>query len=377
MAYTKCYLRSTPNSFNESAHKLFASFVQTVHRTGFDCSQIVIGKLAGATGTWGEDCGFKTPRLGQTVNIYKSNDLIHWELVADALKNGPKWLFEDSIIFRPAIVYNKQSKKYVLWLNRLPRLDNQLVVKSYEIAGFVVGTSDAPEGPFQFEPNEENAMVQMEHAGGADFAILQDDDDNGKTNRAYILYGAWHHYGMKKSDWRFQFYPDWAKNGHQIAIQELDPESFTRPIGPSTRVTKNGQESPRFITNLNNLLPSKDHIKAQSSGIVTVREYDGTYKYIWTGDMWFSSKSGYKGDDFQYFQPLQFKAEGANSDGIDIPYRSPLWEDCFELRLKTNLQRMHNGGNSYVNTYCNDISGSKQTSQNSMATDHAGSKNDL
>ena len=133
----------------------------------------------------------------------------------------------------------------------------------------------------------------------------------------------------------------------------------------------------RFITNLNNLLPSKDHIKAQSSGIVTVREYDGTYKYIWTGDMWFSSKSGYKGDDFQYFQPLQFKAEGANSDGIDIPYRSPLWEDCFELRLKTNLQRMHNGGNSYVNTYCNDISGSKQTSQNSMATDHAGSKNDL
>jgi hypothetical protein len=133
----------------------------------------------------------------------------------------------------------------VLWLNRLPRLDNQLVVKSYEIAGFVVGTSGAPEGPFQFEPNEDNAMVQMEHAGGADFAILQDDDDDGKTNRAYILYGAWHHYGMEQSDWRFQFYPDWAKNGHQIAIQELDPESFTRPIGPSTRVTKNGQESPR------------------------------------------------------------------------------------------------------------------------------------
>ncbi len=91
MAYTKCYIRSTPNSFNESAHKLFASFVQTVHRTGFDCSQIVIGKLAGASGKWGEDCGFKTPKLGQTVNIYKSNDLVHWEFVGDALKNGPKW----------------------------------------------------------------------------------------------------------------------------------------------------------------------------------------------------------------------------------------------------------------------------------------------
>ena len=86
MAYTKCYLRGTPGSFNETKHKLFASFVQTMHRTGFDCSQIVLGTFAGATGTWGEDCGFKTPKWGQTVNVYKSADLVHWELVQDALQ---------------------------------------------------------------------------------------------------------------------------------------------------------------------------------------------------------------------------------------------------------------------------------------------------
>ena len=94
-------------------------------------------------------------------------------------------------------------------------------------------------------------MVKMEHNGGADFAILQDDDyegnDAGTQNRAYILYGAWHHYGMSQSDWRFNYYPDWAKNGHQIAIQELDPATFTHPVGPSTRVTTNGQESPSIF----------------------------------------------------------------------------------------------------------------------------------
>eukprot|EP00944_MAST-04C_sp_MAST-4C-sp1_P009554 g9554.t1 len=354
MAYTKCYLRGTPGSFNETKHKLFASFVQTMHRTGFDCSQIVLGTFAGATGTWGEDCGFKTPKWGQTVNVYKSADLVHWELVQDALQGSPKWLWEDSIIFRPAIVYNKQSKKYVLWLNRLPRMGNSLVVKTYEYAGFVVGTSSTPYGPFTFEEDEDRCMVQMEHDGGADFAILQDDDyegnDGGTRNRAYILYGAWHHYGMSQSDWRFNYYPDWAKNGHQIAIQELDMATFTHPVGPSTRVTTNGQESPsifkrngvyylvhgnlccfcergsdakvlasrnplgpfKYVTNLNNLTPARDHIQAQSSGIVMVKEFDNTTKYLWTGDMWFSSKSGFKGDDFQYFQPLKVRSQATS-----------------------------------------------------------------
>ena len=75
------------------------------------------------------------------------------------------------IIFRPAIVYNKQSKKYVLWLNRLPRMGNSLVVKTYEYAGFVVGTSSTPYGPFTVEEDEDRCRVQMDLDGGADFAI--------------------------------------------------------------------------------------------------------------------------------------------------------------------------------------------------------------
>ena len=390
MAYTKCPLRGY--GFNETKHKMFATFVESMTvfgvGSGFDCSQIVLGTLVGATGTWGEDCGFKTPQLGQTVNIYKSTDLTNWKYVADAFTGGPDWLVKDSIIFRPAIVYNKQSKKYVLWLNRLPRLKDQLVVKSYEIAGFVVGTSNSPEGPFTFESKEENAMVQMEHDGGADFAILQDDDydgnNNGKQNKAYIIYGAWHHYGMDKSDWRYDYYADWAKDGHQIAIQELDMETFTKPIGPSIRITTEGQESPsifkrngvyyaihgnlccfcergsdakvlasrhplgpyKYITNLNNIKPDKDHIKAQSSGIISVQEYDGTMKYIWTGDQWFSAKNGMKGNDHQYFQPLKFK-KAMDGSGIDIPYRDPLWKDCFELKLKPSSDVGDDNKDSY------------------------------
>ena len=52
---------------------------------------------------------------------------------------------------------------------------------------------------------------------------------------------------MDKSDWRYDYYADWAKDGHQIAIQELDMETFTKPIGPSIRITTEGQESPSIF----------------------------------------------------------------------------------------------------------------------------------
>ena len=125
--------------------------------------------------------------------------------------------------------------------------------------------------------------------------------------------------------------------------------TFTHPVGPSTRVTTNGKRvqaysnemvcttlfmeicavfergsdakvlasrNPlgpfKYVTNLNHLTPVRDHIKAQSSGIVMVKEFDNTTKYLWTGDMWFSSKSGFKGDDFQYFQPLKVRSQATS-----------------------------------------------------------------
>ncbi len=37
-----------------------------------------------------------------------------------------------------------------------------------------------------------------------------------------------------------------------------------------------------------------------------------------------------------------------NDNGIDVPYRDPLWQDCFHLRLKRR------DGLEVEDTYCDD-----------------------
>ena len=87
----------------------------------------------------------------------------------------------------------------------------------------------------------------MTHAGGADFSLLQDGDD------AYIAYGSWHNYKIR-TGWKADWYPEWAREGHQIAVQRLDPATFARadPAGPpavtvvSRPSTRNGLETSRM-----------------------------------------------------------------------------------------------------------------------------------
>ena len=81
----------------------------------------------------------------------------------------------------------------------------------------------------------------------ADFSLMVDGD------RAWIAYGSWHNYAIKDGvgDWRARVYPDWLREGHQIAVQPLD-SSFTRPLtaaegGRAVTVTRESQESPSFF----------------------------------------------------------------------------------------------------------------------------------
>ena len=56
------------------------------------------------------------------------------------------------------------------------------VVESYRDAGFVVGTSASPSGPFAFAATMEGARPAMAYAGGADFSLMHDVG----TGDAYI-----------------------------------------------------------------------------------------------------------------------------------------------------------------------------------------------
>ncbi len=381
MSYTNCTLDRHPTSPVQTFfRRLLNRFVQGVGElvgagSGFDCGQIVVGALSEG---FGRDCGFKSPRHGQTVMVHTSWDLVHWELVTPNALGGadaPSWLADDSIIFRPAVVRNPETGLYVLWANRLPR--DEPVVESYRRAGFVVGTSATPEGPFAFAAAEADAMPTMAHAGGADFSLMYDPD----TRDAYIAYGAWHNFRID-SAWR----PDWMRDGHQIAVQRLDRATFTGPANNAraVTVTAEGHEAPSFfkrgayyyltygelccfcrrgsdakvhvardplgpyafVEQLNRRTrpANPHHVPAQNSDVVEVPLASGETEYLWAADLWFSSKSGLKGDDHQYWEPLKFVdrtvafPDGSVVEHVPVPTRSRPggeWVDRFTVEVTT------------------------------------------
>ena len=389
MTYTKCFLEGEPGTIRGILRRWLNWFVQSAHGTGFNCGQIVTSWLSDG---FGRDCGFKSPENGQTVAVYTSTDLQNWKYIGDALEGAPSWLISDSILFRPAVLRNPITKNYVLWVNRLPR--DEPVVESYRRAGFIVGVSSRPEGPFWFPSEETDAMPRMQHAGGADFSLLFDK----KTNDAYIAYGSWHNYLINEG-WKSQYYPEWMREGHQIAIQKLDPSTFTRPDPDANfSITVTGQsEAPSFfqrgdfyylvhgslccfcarggdarvlaaqspygpyieVAQLNSMDSSANpnRIKGQNSDVIEIDVVDlngsGHHReYLWSIDMWFSGASGWKSDDHQYWEPLRFDEtvkvvfeEGQPSVSVPIPKRilGGDFVDCFELNVSGAAGRLDVG----------------------------------
>ena len=378
MAYTDCPLEGEPGTGTRSMRVAMNRFVESAGKLtgagdGFDCGQIVVPMLSEG---WGKDCGFKTPHLGQTVMIWKSSDLVTWELVGDALDGAPSWLRRDSILFRPAVIRHAASNTWVMWINHLPRAaEGEPVVESYRVAGFVVGTSATPEGPFAFAETAAAARPEMAHAGGADFALLSDD----KSGQAYIAYGAWHNYRLNES-WHEAWLPDWAREGHQIAVQRLDPATRFTTAAADTKavtVTTQSQEAPSFFrrgdyyyiiygdlccfcargsdakvhvsrspmgpyVEAGQLNPRHvpGHVKMQNSDVIEVRKpgEDGGSTFVMTGDLWHSSASGLKGRDWQFWFPLNFVEKEVAGVGSAVPVPQTVsWVDSFELELDVKV----------------------------------------
>ena len=141
-------------------------------------------------------CGFRTDHA---LRVYTSPNLVDWTLQnQDAIDAGTRLY---GIYFRPKVIYNEATLKYVLWVNHLP--DGNTPLAAYGQAGYVVATSDVPEGPFVTV--NQAASLSEGAAGDADIFV----DDNGVD--AYIVYNGWY-------------------NSHTISVEKLDA-NFTNSLG--------------------------------------------------------------------------------------------------------------------------------------------------
>jgi len=110
------------------------------------------------------------------ISCYSSRDLVNWQYEGVALApntTNPKHdLHLTKVIERPKVIYNQQTKKFVMWMH----VDSETY--GYSQAG--VAVSDRPTGPFTYlgsvKPNGNMAR---------DLTVFKDDDE-----KAYLIFAS-------------------------------------------------------------------------------------------------------------------------------------------------------------------------------------------
>ena len=127
------------------------------------------------TGCASAGCG---GRLDHNVSIYSSPDLTSgsWTYVSDLLPYGTRL---SGTYYRPKVVQNPATKKWVFWVNVLPRATWNASV-DFTKSSYLVATADAPQGPYSVKV--QNASTK--YGQGGDFSLFVDPDGGA----GYLIY---------------------------------------------------------------------------------------------------------------------------------------------------------------------------------------------
>ncbi len=236
---------------------------------------------------------------------YSSADLVTWKLEGELLPEHP-----DGVYYRPYVVYNAKTRKYVLWYNWYRTLwDGQ----------YGVATSDQPQGPFTIR--EQNVPVSRSKPGDLD--LLVDDDAT-----AYLIYTSIaEDHAVSVEKLTDDYLRSTKENGGVLAKDCEAPALIKRggtyyalfdycccacPQGSGVRVyTASKPLGPytRQKININRDARGKTVIRAQQTHVARIPTANGLL-YVWMGDRWHSSPDGTPGHDFQYWAPLWFDPSG-------------------------------------------------------------------
>ena len=263
---------------------------------------------------YGETDGFT--RANRFV-CYSSPDLEQWTAEGELLREPM-----DGVCYRPYVVYNPGTRRYVLWFNWYPVLwEGQ----------FAVGMSESPAGPF--EVVEADAAVVQPRPG--DHNVFVDDDGTGYLIYTSIQGDPAHgipRHGMSVEQLNDAFIGTTGRNSgfldHSVEAPAMIKHAgrylcvFGRtccfgPEGADARVYR--AEHPlgpwEFATQING--PGDGPIgedgpvtiEGQQTDIATIPTAAGPL-HIWMADLWGSRPDGVKGHDLQHWEPLRFGDDG-------------------------------------------------------------------
>jgi hypothetical protein len=270
------------------------------------CLQFFEGRYYLYGTAYGKTAGFS---INNRFRVYSSPDLERWMYEGELLTAPP-----DGVYYRPYVVYNPMTRRYVLWYNWYPKLWNGRVGAA---------TSDRPSGPFTIL----NPDVAVSQAGSSpgDGSLFVDDDGTGFF--IYTVIGQDHAVRVE------QLTPDYL--GSAGKVSEIlakgceSPVLFRRdniyyavfdqcccfcPEGSGARVFKANSPLGPFteMGNINRQGGTGAPIVAgQQTWVAKLPAPDGAI-YLWLCDRWGSRPDGVKGHDFQFWSaPLKFQPDGS------------------------------------------------------------------
>ncbi len=265
----------------------------------------IYGTTYGSNNGWGPTNYYR---------CYSSDDLRTWKLETDGLLQSPP----PGIFFRPYVIYNAASRKYVLWFLWYDGFTGSQWVGGY----YGTATSDVPQGPFVIA----NPKVSTVDSVPGDQGLFVDDDGTAyqihtnynrtSTNMAIRIEKLTTDYldsTLENSGiltlWceapalfkRHDVYYALFDTGCAFCQEGSGAQVWTasNPLGPYT-----------YRNNINRDGANNPIIPAQQTYVSKIKTPGGD-AYVWIGDRWGSTPDGVKGHDFQYWSsPLQFDADG-------------------------------------------------------------------
>ncbi len=266
---------------------------------------------------------------------YSSADLTRWQFEGEIIPKEelPGWK-ERTYRYRPHVIYNAKTKKYVLFFNWRP------VPQSFAQGNYVVAVADKPTGPFTVvnrdfqtthhptEVGDSNLFVDDDGTAylaykiastataGRGLNFIEKLSDDYLTSSGVCSEAVGHGEAISMFKRAGRYYLVYGKNccycpqGSNIYVKIAD-----QPFGPY-------RENVPFDIRADRL------INAQSTYVAELETAEGK-AFIYMGDRWRSAPgcTYVKGHDYQYWsEPLQFDEHGN--------IRPLVWVDNWSVTLK-------------------------------------------
>ena len=271
---------------------------------------------------------------------YSSSNLMEWTYEGSLLRDPP-----GGVYYRPYVVFNPHTKKYVLWYNWYQKL-------WHGQAG--VAVSDNPAGPFVIT----NLKAHLSGSCPGDGSLFVDDDGTGY----YIYTDIANNYALRIEQLKPDYFDTSGVRSDFVGYDEEAPVLFRRknsyyflsgplcadcpegsdvfveiapsPFGPyhlagninhnsaTSGATKGFLISDGFS---HSLVQKNPLIHGQESWVARIPTA-GVPMFIWMADNWKSAADGTRGHDFQYWSdPLAFNPDGTIQPLKYAPYWTITW----------------------------------------------------